>query len=102
MSDTARFLRPDAIIEPLVDGFHAWVHTVAPVEVDNFSEVGFPGGKVIATPFLGEHADLDIRAKSTHCVRLGGRTKQVAEFMTWCADHGIKSDHLLGQHEWRW
>jgi hypothetical protein len=22
--------------------------------------------------------------------------------MTWCADHGIKSDHLFGQHEWRW
>lgn len=179
------------------------------VEVDDFSEVDFPGGKVIATPFLGEHADLDIRAKSTYCVRLGGRTvfvgadssgidpalyryirghvgqvdmaflgmecagapltwlyqglfttpvtkkmsksrtlsgsnaeqaaqimtelgadeayvyamgeeswlghvmatsynedsyqlSQVAEFMTWCADHGVKSDHLLGQHEWRW
>jgi len=179
------------------------------VEVDDFSEVEFPGGKVIATPFLGEHADLDIRAKSTYCVRLGGRTmfvgadssgidpglyrymrahvgpvdmaflgmecagapltwlyqglftkpvtkkmsdsrtlsgsnaeqaagimtelgareayvyamgeeswlghvmattynedsyqlKQVAEFMTWCADHGVRSDHLLGQHEWRW
>jgi L-ascorbate metabolism protein UlaG (beta-lactamase superfamily) len=179
------------------------------VEVDDFSEVEFPGGKVIATPFLGEHADLDIRAKSTYCVRLGGRTvfvgadssgidpglyrymrrhvgqvdmaflgmecagapltwlyqglltkpvtkkmsdsrtlsgsnaeqaagimtelgaseayvyamgeeswlghvmatsynddsyqlKQVTEFMTWCADHGIKSDHLLGQYEWRW
>jgi L-ascorbate metabolism protein UlaG (beta-lactamase superfamily) len=179
------------------------------VEVDDFSEVEFPGGKVIATPFLGEHADLDIRAKSTYCVRLGGRTifvgadssgidlglyrymrghvgrvdmaflgmecagapltwlyqglltipvtkkmsdsrtlsgsnadqaagiiselgaseayvyamgeeswlghvmatsynddsyqlKQAREFMTWCADHGIKSDHLLGQHEWRW
>ena len=179
------------------------------VEVDDFSEVEFPGGKVIATPFLGEHADLDIRAKSTYCVRFGGRTifvggdssgidpvlyrymrghvgpvdmaflgmecagapltwlyqglftapitkkmsdsrtlsgsnaeqaagimtelgareayvyamgeeswlghvmattynedsyqlKQVAEFMTWCANHGIKSDHLLGQHEWRW
>jgi hypothetical protein len=28
--------------------------------------------------------------------------KQVAEFMAWCADHGIKSDHPLGQHEWRW
>jgi hypothetical protein len=28
--------------------------------------------------------------------------KQVAKFMTWCADHGVKSDHLLGQHEWRW
>lgn len=179
------------------------------VEVDDFSEVEFPGGKVIATPFLGEHADLDIRAKSTYCVKLGGRTvfvgadssgidpvlyryirahvgqvdiaflgmecagapltwlyqglftapvtkkmsnsrtlsgsnaqqaaeimtelgadeayvyamgeeswlghvmatsynedsyqlSQVAEFMTWCADHGVKSDHLLGQHEWRW
>jgi L-ascorbate metabolism protein UlaG (beta-lactamase superfamily) len=44
------------------------------VEVDHFSEVEFPGGKVIATPFLGEHADLDIRAKTTYCVRLGGRT----------------------------
>jgi hypothetical protein len=179
------------------------------VEVDDFSEVEFPGGKVIATPFLGEHADLDIRAKATYCVRLGGRTifvgadssgidpglyrymrrhvgqvdmaflgmecagapltwlyqglftkpvtkkmsdsrtlsgsnaeqaagimaelgaseayvyamgeenwlghvmattynensyqlKQVADFMTWCAEHGVKSDHLLGQHEWRW
>jgi L-ascorbate metabolism protein UlaG (beta-lactamase superfamily) len=179
------------------------------VEVDDYSEVEFPGGKVIATPFLGEHADLDIRAKSTYCVRFGGRTifigadssgidpalyrhirghvgqvdmaflgmecagapltwlyqglftmpvtrkmsdsrtlsgsnaeqaawimtelgareayvyamgeeswlghvmatsynedsyqlKQVAEFMTWCADHEIKPDHLLGQHEWRW
>jgi L-ascorbate metabolism protein UlaG (beta-lactamase superfamily) len=179
------------------------------VEVDDFSEVEFPGGKVTATPFLGEHADLDIRAKSTYCVRLGGRTifvgadssgidpglyrymrghvgqvdmaflgmecagapltwlyqglftkpvtkkmsdsrtlsgsnaeqaagimtelgakeayvyamgeeswlghvmattynegsyqlKQVTEFMTWCADRGLKSDHLLDQHEWRW
>jgi L-ascorbate metabolism protein UlaG (beta-lactamase superfamily) len=179
------------------------------VEVDDFGEVGFPGGSVVATPFLGEHADLDVRAKSTYCVRLGGRTvfvgadssgidpvvyrhirshvgpvdmaflgmecagapltwlyqalltrpvtkkmsdsrtlsgsnaaqaaaimtelgageayvyamgeepwlghvmatsytddsfqlKQVAQFMTWCAEHGIKSDHLLGQHEWRW
>jgi L-ascorbate metabolism protein UlaG (beta-lactamase superfamily) len=180
------------------------------IEVDDFSEVDFPGGKVIATPFLGEHADLDIRAKTTYCVRLAGRTifvgadssgidpglyhymrehigavdmaflgmecagapltwlyqailtrpvtkrmsdsrtlsgsnaaqasaimtelgaseayvyamgeenwlvghimatsynedsyqlKQVAEFMNWCAEHGIKSDHLFGQHEWRW
>jgi L-ascorbate metabolism protein UlaG (beta-lactamase superfamily) len=180
------------------------------VEVDDFSEVAFPGGTVTATPFLGEHADLDIRAKSTYCVRLAGRTifvgadssgidpglyryirgqagkvdmaflgmecagapltwlyqalltrpvtkkmsdsrtlsgsnaaqasaimtelgaseayvyamgeenwlvghvmattytedsyqlKQVDEFMTWCAGQGIKSDHLYGQHEWRW
>jgi L-ascorbate metabolism protein UlaG (beta-lactamase superfamily) len=179
------------------------------VEVDDFTEVEFPGGTVTATPFLGEHCDLDIRAKSTYFVRLGGRTifvgadssgvdpqlyrymrqhlghvdmaflgmecagapltwlyqglftmpvtkkmsdsrtlsgsnaqqaagimtelgaseayiyamgeegwlghvmattynedsyqlKQVTEFMTWCADHGVKSDHLLGKHEWRW
>jgi L-ascorbate metabolism protein UlaG (beta-lactamase superfamily) len=185
-------------------------HLGLPVtEVDDFSEVEFPGGKVIAMPFLGEHCDLDIRAKSTYQVRLGGRTifvgadssgidlglyrymrqhvgqmdmaflgmecagapltwlyqglftqpvtkkmsrsrtlsgsnadqaagimtelgageayvyamgeeswlghvmatsynedsyqlQQVEEFMTWCADHGVKSDHLLGQHEWRW
>jgi L-ascorbate metabolism protein UlaG (beta-lactamase superfamily) len=180
------------------------------VEVDDFSEVGFPGGRVIATPFLGEHADLDIRAKSTYMVQMAERTifvgadssgidprlyrymrdhvgqvdmaflgmecagapltwlygglltqpvtkkmsdsrtlsgsnaaqaaaimtelgakeayvyamgeeqwlvghvmattynedsyqlKQVDEFMTWCAEHGVKSDHLYGQHEWRW
>jgi len=186
-------------------------HLGLPVtEVDDFSEVEFPGGKVIATPFLGEHADLDIRAKTTYCVRFAGRTvfvgadssgidpglyrymrnhvgqvdmaflgmecagapltwlygalltqpvtkkmsdsrtlsgsnaeqaagimtelgateayvyamgeetwlvghvmatsynadsyqlKQVDQFMAWCADHGIKSDHLFGQHEWRW
>jgi L-ascorbate metabolism protein UlaG (beta-lactamase superfamily) len=185
-------------------------HLGLPVtEVDDFAEVAFPGGTVTATPFLGEHADLDIRGKSTYCVKLGGKTifvgadssgidpvlyryirghvgpvdmaflgmecagapltwlyqglftkpvtkkmsnsrtlsgsnadqaaqimtelgaaqayiyamgeedwlghvmatsytddsyqlQQVAQFMTWCADHGIKSDHLLGQHEWRW
>jgi L-ascorbate metabolism protein UlaG (beta-lactamase superfamily) len=185
---------------------HAGLPTI---EVDDFSEVEFPGGRVVATPFLGEHADLDIRAKSTYCIELGGRRmfvgadssgivpglyrymrqhvgpvdmaflgmecagapltwaygallvrpvtrgmsdsrtlsgsnavqaaaivtelgaeeayvyamgeepwlvhvmatnytddsyqlKQVAEFMTWCADHGVKSGHLLGQQEWRW
>jgi L-ascorbate metabolism protein UlaG (beta-lactamase superfamily) len=180
------------------------------VEVDDFSEIDFPGGKVTALPFLGEHADLDIRAKSTYCAELAGRKvfigadssgidpglyrymrnhvgaldmaflgmecagapltwlyqalftkpvttkmsnsrtlsgsnaaqaagimtelgaseayvyamgeetwlvghvmattynedsyqlKQVAEFLTWCAEHGIKADHLYGQHEWRW
>lgn len=185
-------------------------HLGLPVtEVDDFSEVEFPGGTVTATPFLGEHADLDIRGKSTYCVKLGGRTifvgadssgidpglyryirshvgqvdmaflgmecagapltwlyqglftkpvtkkmsdsrtlsgsnaeqaagimtelgaseayvyamgeeswlghvmatsynadsyqlKQVADFMTWCAEHGVKSDHLLDQHEWTW
>jgi L-ascorbate metabolism protein UlaG (beta-lactamase superfamily) len=43
------------------------------IEVDDFDEVPFPGGKVTATPFLGEHCDLDIRAKSTYWVDLNGR-----------------------------
>jgi L-ascorbate metabolism protein UlaG (beta-lactamase superfamily) len=186
-------------------------HLGLPVtEVDDFSEVAFPGGTVTAMPFLGEHADLDIRAKSTYVVQMAGRSmfvgadssgidpalyrymrarvgqvdvaflgmecagapltwlyqalftkpvtkrmsdsrtlsgsnaaqaaaimtelgaeeayvyamgeeqwlvghvmattynedsyqlKQVDEFMTWCAEHGIKSGHLYGQHEWRW
>jgi hypothetical protein len=42
------------------------------VEVDDFCDVEFPGGTVTTTPFLGEHADLDIRAKSTYIVQLAG------------------------------
>lgn len=43
------------------------------VEVNDFDEVEFPGGKVTATPFLGEHCDLDIRGKSTYWAELGGK-----------------------------
>ncbi|MFI7131008.1 MBL fold metallo-hydrolase [Nonomuraea sp. NPDC050153] len=43
------------------------------VEVDDFDEVPFPGGKVTATPFLGEHCDLDIRAKSTYWAEVAGK-----------------------------
>jgi L-ascorbate metabolism protein UlaG (beta-lactamase superfamily) len=43
------------------------------IEVDDFDEVPFPGGKVTATPFLGEHGDLDIRAKSTYFIDLAGK-----------------------------
>jgi hypothetical protein len=32
MFDEPRFLRPNVIIEPLVDRFYAWLHTVAPVQ----------------------------------------------------------------------
>jgi L-ascorbate metabolism protein UlaG (beta-lactamase superfamily) len=185
-------------------------HLGLPVtEVDDFDEVPFPGGRVVATPFLGEHCDLDIRGKCTYWVELGGRKvfvgadssgvdptlyryvrehlgtadlaflgmecdgapltwlyqalltkpvtkkmsnsrklsgsnarqaadimtelkaeeayvyamgeeawlghvmattynedtyqlKQIDEFLTWCADHGIKAGHLFGQQEWRW
>jgi L-ascorbate metabolism protein UlaG (beta-lactamase superfamily) len=43
------------------------------LELDDYGVVEVPGGKVTATPFLGEHADLDIRSKSTYWVELGGR-----------------------------
>jgi L-ascorbate metabolism protein UlaG (beta-lactamase superfamily) len=43
------------------------------IEANDFTDVEYPGGKVVTTPFLGEHADLDIRAKSTYCVQLAGR-----------------------------
>lgn len=42
-------------------------------EVEDFDELGFPGGRVIACPFLGEHCDLDIRGKSSYWVEIAGR-----------------------------
>jgi L-ascorbate metabolism protein UlaG (beta-lactamase superfamily) len=42
------------------------------IEVDDFDEIAIPGGRVVATPFLGKHGDLDIRAKSTFFVRIAG------------------------------
>jgi L-ascorbate metabolism protein UlaG (beta-lactamase superfamily) len=44
------------------------------MEVDDFDEVGFPGGTAVATPFLGEHGDLDIRSKSTYWIRIAERS----------------------------
>src|ERR1700761_2315282 len=32
MSSEPTYLRPDVIIEPLVDRFYAWMHTVTPVQ----------------------------------------------------------------------
>jgi L-ascorbate metabolism protein UlaG (beta-lactamase superfamily) len=42
-------------------------------EVDDFDRLPLDGGEIIACPFLGEHSDLDIRAKSTYWIRIGGR-----------------------------
>lgn len=42
-------------------------------EVESFDELPFPGGRIVATPFLGEHCDLDIRAKTTYWISLAGR-----------------------------
>ncbi|MFI1996553.1 MBL fold metallo-hydrolase [Actinoplanes sp. NPDC020271] len=40
------------------------------VDVDDFDEIAIPGGRIVATPFLGEHSDLDIRSKSTYFVQI--------------------------------
>lgn len=44
------------------------------VEADDFDEFEFPGGRIVCTPFFGEHADLDIRAKSTYYLNIGGKS----------------------------
>jgi L-ascorbate metabolism protein UlaG (beta-lactamase superfamily) len=43
------------------------------VEVDDLDEIPIPGGTIRACPFLGEHADLDIRSKTTYAVHISGR-----------------------------
>ena len=35
--------------------------------------LAFNGGAITAVPFLGEHADLDVRAKAGYAVRIGRR-----------------------------
>jgi L-ascorbate metabolism protein UlaG (beta-lactamase superfamily) len=40
-------------------------------EVDDFDVLPFEGGEIVATPFLGEHCDLDIRGKTTYWLRVG-------------------------------
>jgi L-ascorbate metabolism protein UlaG (beta-lactamase superfamily) len=41
------------------------------VEVGDLDEVAFDDGTITAVPFLGEHADLDVRCKSAYLVRIG-------------------------------
>lgn len=41
-------------------------------EIDEMETIEIEGGTLTGVPFLGEHADLDIRTKLAHLVRLGG------------------------------
>lgn len=61
--------RQDPSIRLLLEHFGFTVR-----EVDDFDEIAFAGGRLVALPFLGEHCDLDIRAKSAYWVDLAGRT----------------------------
>lgn len=42
-------------------------------EVDDFDELRFDGGRIVAAPFFGEHCDLDIRAKASYWIDIAGR-----------------------------
>ena len=44
------------------------------VEVDEMDTIEIEGGAITSIPFFGEHADLDIRAKTGYHVRLGPHT----------------------------
>lgn len=44
------------------------------VEIDELDPMAVPGGSITALPFLGEHADLDVRTKAGFLIELKGRT----------------------------
>jgi L-ascorbate metabolism protein UlaG (beta-lactamase superfamily) len=44
------------------------------IEIDDLETIEIDGGAITAVPFLGEHADLNIRTKTAHLIRLGERS----------------------------
>jgi len=44
------------------------------IEIDDMETLEIDGGSITAVPFLGEHADLNIRTKTAHLIRIGERT----------------------------
>ncbi len=44
------------------------------VELDELDSIAIPGGEIVGLPFFGEHADLAVRTKIAHLVRLNGRS----------------------------
>lgn len=47
-------------------------------ELGELEELELPGGALTGVPFLGEHADLDVRGKLAYHLRVGGRAFLVA------------------------
>ena len=43
------------------------------IELDEMEELQIADGSIMGLPFLGEHADLDIRTKLAYCVEVGGQ-----------------------------
>ena len=48
------------------------------IEIEDMDSIDIPGGSLTGLPFLGEHCDLDIRAKTAHLVQLEGKTMLMA------------------------
>ncbi len=48
------------------------------VEIEDLDAIDLPGGSITGLPFFGEHADLNIRAKTAHLVRLEGQAMLMA------------------------
>jgi L-ascorbate metabolism protein UlaG (beta-lactamase superfamily) len=44
------------------------------VEIQELETIEVPGGEIVGVPFLGEHCDLEIRAKIAHLIKLEGRS----------------------------
>jgi L-ascorbate metabolism protein UlaG (beta-lactamase superfamily) len=42
-------------------------------EFDELEQLEIPGGYIMGCPFLGEHADLDVRTKLAYCISLLGK-----------------------------
>jgi L-ascorbate metabolism protein UlaG (beta-lactamase superfamily) len=41
------------------------------IELEEMEELAFDGGSILGLPFLGEHADLDVRSKLAYLVNIG-------------------------------
>ena len=48
------------------------------IEIEDLDSFEIPGGSLTGLPFLGEHADLDIRAKTAHLIQLEGQSMVMA------------------------
>jgi L-ascorbate metabolism protein UlaG (beta-lactamase superfamily) len=44
------------------------------IELGDLEELEFPGGSLVALPFFGEHADLDVRTKMAYIVKVLGHS----------------------------
>lgn len=60
-------------------------------EIDEMESIEIPDGSITAVPFFGEHADLNIRTKSAHVIKLLG--KQVM-----CAADSANIEPALYEH----